>query len=280
MSARVVHADDPRYLKAAFSALGLSEIAGEEDEPQILAMYAACGHAEIRRDEIAWCAAYVGWALHRGGLPNTGSLLAISYAQYPGRRFTRDDTIPRGAICVWPRTGGNHVNFALADLGDAILCIGGNQGNGRGGGVTITKYAKDRLKVAVLPKSVAAAKVALPKPKPETKSETKSEPKPEPKPKPKPDPKPETKPAPKPPLEAPAPVQEKRTGVSEGATVGAGLGVLGILSQLWEAIAQAPERLLDVLIGAAQKPPFWIFAGVVGIAAFIWWQRHRMKREA
>jgi uncharacterized protein (TIGR02594 family) len=268
MSARVVHADDPRYLKAAFSALGLSEIAGEEDEPQILAMYAACGHGEIRRDEIAWCAAYVGWALHRGGLANTGSLLAISYAQYPGRRFSRGDAIPRGAICVWPRTGGNHVNFALADLGDTILCIGGNQGNGRGGGVTITKYAKDRLKVAVLPKSVAAAKVALPKPKPETKSETKSELEPE------------TKPAPKPPLEAPEPVQEKKTGVSEGATVGAGLGILGILSQVWEAIAQAPEHLLDVLIGAAQKPPFWIFAGVVGIAAFIWWQRHQMKREA
>src|SRR5262245_25117021 len=146
MSARVVHADDPRYLKAAFSVLGLSEIAGERDEPQILAMYAACGHPEVRHDEVAWCAAFVGWCLHRGGLNNTQSLLAISYANYPGRRFTGDDTIPRGAICVWPRTGGNHVNFALEDLGDAILCIGGNQGNGRGGGVTIAKYPKHRLK--------------------------------------------------------------------------------------------------------------------------------------
>jgi uncharacterized protein (TIGR02594 family) len=258
MSARVVHADDPKYLKAAFSVLGLSEIAGEEDEPQILAMYAACGHAEIRRDEVAWCAAYVGWALHRGGLTNTGSLLAISYAQYPGRRFGKNDTIPRGAICVWPRTGGNHVNFALADLGDAILCIGGNQGNGRGGGVTITKYAKDRLKVAVLPKSGAAPKgpLAGPEPKLATRSE------------------------PRPPLEASGPLKDKKTGVSEGATVGAGLGVIGILSQLWEAIAQAPEHLVDVIIRAAQKPQFWMFAAVIGIGVFIWWQRHRMKQEA
>jgi uncharacterized protein (TIGR02594 family) len=262
MSARVVHADDPRYLKAAFSALGLSEIAGEDDEPQILAMYAACGHPEIRRDEIAWCAAYVGWALHRGGLPNTGSLLAISYAQYPGRRFARDDSIPRGAICVWPRTGGNHVNFALADLGDSILCIGGNQGNGRGGGVTIAKYAKEKLKVAVLPKRVAAAKDPLPKPESAPRSEAQSEP------------------APKPPLEAREPMKEKKTGVSEGATVGAGLGVIGILSQVWEAIAQAPEHLFDVLLRAAQKPQFWMFAAVMGIGVFIWWQRHRMKREA
>jgi hypothetical protein len=203
-------------------------------------------------------AAYVGWALHRGGLPNTGSLLAISYAQYPGRRFTRDDTIPRGAICVWPRTGGNHVNFALADLGDTILCIGGNQGKGRGGGVTITKYAKDRLKVAVLPKSVVASKVPLPRPEPKC----------------------ETQPESKPPLEALEPAKEKKTGVSEGATVGAGLGVIGILSQLWEAIAQAPERLLDVMVSAAQKPQFWMFAAVAGIGVFIWWQRHRMKQEA
>jgi uncharacterized protein (TIGR02594 family) len=264
MSARAVHADDPRYLKAAFSVLGLSEIAGEEDEPQILAMYAACGHAEVRHDEIAWCAAYVGWALHRGGLPNTGSLLAISYAQYPGRRFGRDDTVPRGAICVWPRTGGNHVNFALADLGDAILCIGGNQGNGRGGGVTIAKYAKDRLKAAVLPGSVAAPKVPRPLPKSE----------------PKPKHKPETRSPPKPPLEAPGPVKERKTGVSEGATVGAGLGIIGILSQVWEAIAQAPEHLLDVVIRAAQRPQFWMFAAVAGIGVFIWWQRHRMKQEA
>ena len=73
MSARIVHADDPRYLKAAFSVLGLSEIAGEEDEPQILAMYAACGHPEVRRDEVAWCAALPSMAqplcskLHRAG---------------------------------------------------------------------------------------------------------------------------------------------------------------------------------------------------------------------
>jgi uncharacterized protein (TIGR02594 family) len=257
MSARVVHADDPKYLRAAFSVLGLSEIAGEEDEPQILAMYAACGHGEVLRDEIAWCAAYVGWALHRGGLPNTGSLLAISYAQYPGRRFSKDDAVPRGAICVWPRTGGNHVNFALADLGDTILCIGGNQGNGRGGGVTISKYAKDRLKVAVLPKGVAAPKGPLPKAKSEPRFGR----------------------APKPPLEAPKPMQEKKTGVSEGATAGAGLGFIGILLQVWEAVAQAPEHLLDVLIGAAQKPQFWMFAAVAGIGVFIWWQRHRMKQE-
>ena len=268
MSARIVHADDPRYLKAAFSVLGLSEIAGEEDEPQILAMYAACGHPEVRRDEVAWCAAYVGWSLHRGGLPNTSSLLAISYAGYPGRRFSKADTIPRGAICVWPRTGGNHVNFALEDQGDAILCIGGNQGNGKGGGVTIAKYPKDRLKVAVLPGSVArstarsavrsSAAPKVPLEKPQTK--------------------PVPKPPPMPPLEAPEPQRPAKRGLSEGAKVGTGLGLAGVLTQVWEAIAQAPEHLLDAAVRAAQKPQLWLFVAVVGVGAYIWWRRSAMKR--
>jgi uncharacterized protein (TIGR02594 family) len=245
MSARVVHADDPKYLKAAFSVLGLSEIAGERDEAQILAMYKACGHPEIADDEVPWCAAYVGWCLHKGGLANTGSLLAISYAEYPGKRFTRDGTIPRGAICVWPRTGGNHVNFALADLGDTLLCIGGNQGNGRGGGVTLARTPKHLLKAAVMPEGVD---VPLPRPKP--------------------------------PLEAREPETPKKTGVSEGATIGAGLGLAGILSQLWEALMQAPEHLLDVLIRAAQKPQFWLFVAVAGVGAAIWWRRSLMKQEA
>ena len=245
MSARIVHADDPKYLKAAFSVLGLSEIAGERDEPQVLAMYRACGHDRIEHDEVPWCAAYVGWCLHKGGLKNTGSLLAVSYAKYPGRTFTRDDSIPRGAICVWPRTGGNHVNFALADLGDTLLCIGGNQGNGPGGGVTITQTPKHLLKAAVMPEGAA-----LPQARP------------------------------KPPLEAPEPEKPKKTGVSEGATIGAGLGVAGILSQVWEALTQAPEQLLDVLVRAAQKPPFWLFVAVAGLGAAIWWRRNLMKREA
>lgn len=158
---------DPPYLRAALSKLGLSEIAGSQHEPQVLAMYAACGHPEVKRDEVAWCAAYVGWALVQGDLPTSQpiskNLLAASYLTYPGKKYTKHDTIPRGAICVWPRDAGSgHVNFALEDLDDKVLCIGGNQGNGRGGGVTIVKYPKSELRAAVLPKKPAV----VPKPPP------------------------------------------------------------------------------------------------------------------
>lgn len=153
MNPRVAQPNDPAYLRAALSAVGFSEA---HNNPKVLAMYAACGHREIHSTSVAWCAAFVGWALVQGGLPTSkpvsDNLLAASYVNYPGRKFTKNDTIPRGAICVWPRAeGSGHVNICLADLGDRLLCVGGNQSNGEGGGVTIVSYPKSPLRVAVLP---------------------------------------------------------------------------------------------------------------------------------
>lgn len=152
---RKVWASDPQYLKAAFSKLGLSEIAGRLNEKQVLAMYAASGHPEIEEDEVPWCAAFVGWCLVQGNLPNTRSLLAISYAKY-GTGLPKNKPIPRGAIAVWKRTGGNHVNFVLADDGTNVICIGGNQENGKGGGVTISTRSKAAALAYRMPVNVAA----------------------------------------------------------------------------------------------------------------------------
>ena len=66
--------------------------------------------------------------------------------------------------------------------------------------------------------------------------------------------------------------------MSEGAKVGTGLGLAGVLTQVWEAIAQAPEHLLDAAVRAAQKPQLWLFVAVVGVGAYIWWRRSAMKR--
>ena len=149
---RTAWPDDPKYLKAAFSKLGLSEIVGSKHEKQVLAMYAASGHPEISDDETAWCAAFIGWALLKGGLPNTNNLMARSYSKY-GTACDLDDIVPRGAIVVWPRgkPPAGHVNFCLHDDGTYLTCIGGNQGNGKGGGVTITREAKSRAVAARLP---------------------------------------------------------------------------------------------------------------------------------
>jgi uncharacterized protein (TIGR02594 family) len=162
LSERVL-SDDPAWLKAAFSRLGVSEIAGARHEKKVLEMYAAAGKPQAS-DEVAWCSAFIAWCLKKAGLPHSGSLMARSYTKY-GIKQDKKKRIPRGAICVWPR--GNdpvygHVNFCLDDDGQTITCIGGNQENGKGGGVTISKYKKSRLVSAVMP----APKKPKPKPEP------------------------------------------------------------------------------------------------------------------
>ena len=157
MNIRAAHPDDPPYLQAAFSKLGLSEIAGPRHEKQVLEMYAATGNTWVKDDETAWCAAYVGWALETTGLPSTRSLMARSYATY-GDSVMGRKVAPRGAIAVWPRgrPPSGHVNFVLGEeiKGGRVylVCIGGNQGNGRGGGVTINSTPKDQLVALRIPK--------------------------------------------------------------------------------------------------------------------------------
>jgi uncharacterized protein (TIGR02594 family) len=191
MNFRTVQPGDPAWLVEAFSVLGLSEIAGGRHEKRILAMYRAAGH-EIAADEIPWCSAFVNWCLSQAGIDGTGSLMARSFTKY-GKGLHRTDTIPRGAIAIWPRgkPPSGHVNIVLHDDGTYVWCIGGNQSKaGTNGAVTIGKYAKGQAVAYRWP-------LGAPKPAP------KPEPKPEPEPPqdtelPDPDPQPIPVPAPAP----------------------------------------------------------------------------------
>jgi uncharacterized protein (TIGR02594 family) len=149
-----VKPDDPAWLKAAFSKLGLKEISGPRHERQIIAMYEACGH-NVTNDETAWCAAFVGWCLREAGLPNTRSLMARSYVKY-GRKLDHRRIVPRGSIAVWPRgkPPSGHVNFVLSDNGTTLTCIGGNQSmKGTSGAVTISRAEKANLVAVVMPEA-------------------------------------------------------------------------------------------------------------------------------
>lgn len=174
---KTVQPNDPAHLKALISVLGLTE-GDESASPNVRDMFEACGHGrKLNPKTTPWCAGGVGWALVQGGLPTSKpiaeNLLASSYLKYPGKKFTKNDIIPRGAINVWPRSeGSGHVNVTLKDLGNGrLLCIGCNQGDGHGGGVTIVEYDKSDLRIAVLPIYPGEA-VPLPRPKPPVESDT------------------------------------------------------------------------------------------------------------
>jgi len=123
------------------------------------------------------------------------------------------------------------------------------------------------------PKAADPAPVPLPRRRPEAADDAPDLPPRQPD-----DPGPDAEPDDTKPHQAPA--DAPKTGISEGAKVGTGLGVAGIFSQVWEQVTQAPDAILQAVLGAAGKPAFWVFVGVIGAGAFIWYRRAVMKKAA
>ena len=70
--------DQPPWLSAAWRELGQKEIGGQSDNARIVGYFREAGHAYVKDDETAWCAAFLGAMLERAGRRSTGSLRARS----------------------------------------------------------------------------------------------------------------------------------------------------------------------------------------------------------
>jgi len=122
-------------------ALGVAEIAGEEDNPRIV-MYHRTTAGGAAPDETAWCSSFVNFCVEQTGLRGTDSKVARSWHdQHWGRDVT---SAPReGDIVVFSRHSptdvGGHVGFFIADEDDQIRILGGNQGNR----ISIRLFPKD-----------------------------------------------------------------------------------------------------------------------------------------
>ncbi|AHB49033.1 hypothetical protein W911_12455 [Hyphomicrobium nitrativorans NL23] len=132
--------DDARWLKEAWREFGQAEQAGARANPRIVSLFRDAGHPKVTRDEVAWCAAYLGACLERAGTRSTRSLMARSYLSW-GQRLSE----PRmGAVAVFSR-GRNpalgHVGFWLGETDEHVVLLGGNQGNA----VSVARYPKSRL---------------------------------------------------------------------------------------------------------------------------------------
>ena len=138
--------------------IGLKEIPGDKDHPDILAMYARVGHGWVEHDEVAWCAAFVGSCLEQAGERSTRSLTARSYLDW-GVPVELSD-VREGDIVVLSRGTSSwqgHVGFYVGSTGREIEVLGGNQSNA----VSIASYARDRL-LAIRRAGEIAPSVALP----------------------------------------------------------------------------------------------------------------------
>lgn len=108
--------------------LGTKEIVGEKHNPEVLKYFSKVGHSWVKDDELAWCAAFVGYCLEECGIKSTRKLNARSYLDFG----TETDNPQEEDIVVLSR-GTNpahgHVAFFVKFDGEKVVLRGGNQGN-------------------------------------------------------------------------------------------------------------------------------------------------------
>lgn len=132
----------PNYMDIARGYLGAKEVAGAENNPLIMEMYASVGADWVEHDSVAWCAAFVGHCLERAGIRSTRKLTARSYLTFGEPVDLKDAR--EGDIVVFKRGNSSwqgHVAFYISDAGNRVSVLGGNQGDA----VTIAKYPKSSL---------------------------------------------------------------------------------------------------------------------------------------
>lgn len=132
---------EPKWLELAREHLGEHEIAGEHDNPAIMAFYKDAGHPEIRHDEVAWCAAFACAMMERAGYASPKTLSARDWARW-GKKLDKPQP---GCIVVFsrgdPRSYQGHVAFWLGEADGQVECLGGNQSDA----VSITHMPKGRV---------------------------------------------------------------------------------------------------------------------------------------
>jgi len=129
--------------------IGIQEIGGSVDNPQILAML-KLDNDWPEGDEVPWCSAFVNYIAWLLRLPRSKNLRARSWLTV-GRGVSSDEA-QVGDIVILKRGSGNqpgpevieapgHVGFYAGRTGDLIEVLGGNQSDT----VKISRYPAKKL---------------------------------------------------------------------------------------------------------------------------------------
>lgn len=128
----------PDWIKIAEKELGVHEVRGGEN-PRIIE-YHSKTTLKATEDEVSWCAAFVNWVLDQCNMERSHSAAARSFLGcgevLPGFK--------QYAIVVFKRGNSpwqGHVAFAIADHGDTIKVLGGNQSDS----VCYAHYPKNKV---------------------------------------------------------------------------------------------------------------------------------------
>lgn len=126
------------WITKALTYLGLKEIKGEVDAPEIVQFWKDIKLGGIKDDETPWCAGYVGAVLEQVGIRSTRSAASQSYLKW-GEALKEPIM---GCIVVFKRDGGGHVGFVMGkDQKGNLMVLGGNQSDA----VNIKPFKTDRV---------------------------------------------------------------------------------------------------------------------------------------
>lgn len=116
----------PKWLEIAEGECGQKEVKGPGSNARIIS-YHACTSLKASDDETPWCSAFINWVMVQAGLKYTKSAAARSWLTWG---VPLNNPI-EGCIVVLKRGAppSGHVCLYIADRGDYIKCLGGNQGD-------------------------------------------------------------------------------------------------------------------------------------------------------
>jgi len=118
------------WMAIASRQIGISEIPGQDDNPQILKYHAT---TTLRRfsDETPWCSSFVNWCLRTVGIAGTNSAAALSWVNWgkPCNPLKGAITIIRNSRATGTglTRSGYHVGFLVEETASFIKLLGGNQ---------------------------------------------------------------------------------------------------------------------------------------------------------
>lgn len=130
--------------------VGVAEIPGQRDNPQVLAML-RLDETWPESDEVPWCSAFLNYVTWLMRLPRSKSLRARSWLQI-GRVVGLDEARAGFDVVILKRGSGNqpgpsvieapgHVGLYAGQEGDHVLVLGGNQGDT----VSIARYPVSKI---------------------------------------------------------------------------------------------------------------------------------------
>ena len=140
------------YLQLALSEYGVKEIAGKQDNPQVLKYFDQTGFdGSALKDETSWCSAFVNWVCQCSCLQYSGKLNARSWLSV-GKEMKVPDITKPTIVVFWRGSHENetikgsdlkkgHVGFFMRETKNWVYVLGGNQSNQ----VKISAYPKSKV---------------------------------------------------------------------------------------------------------------------------------------